>query len=61
MGFGVVVEEVRALALNSLEATENIEGQLNVMLRFIEEILKHINDSNSSIINRRVKCTDRGN
>lgn len=41
-GFGVVAEEVRKLAVNSAEATGNIEKSLNEMNGLIEEILHHI-------------------
>lgn len=43
-GFSVVAEEVRNLAIDSSDATGNIEGQLNEMLQCIEEILTHIDD-----------------
>lgn len=38
-GFGVVAEEVRKLAINSSDATGNIELRLNEMIQLIEEIL----------------------
>lgn len=41
-GFAVVAEEVRKLAVNSAEATENIESSLNKMNELIEQILNHI-------------------
>lgn len=41
-GFGVVAEEVRKLAVNSSDATGNIENILNEMNALIEEILHHI-------------------
>ncbi|MDV6379264.1 methyl-accepting chemotaxis protein [Sporosarcina sp. GW1-11] len=43
-GFSVVAEEVRKLAINSSEATGNIDSRLNEMLTYMEEILAHIND-----------------
>lgn len=41
-GFGIVAEEVRKLAVNSSEATGNIENSLIEMKSFIEEILDQI-------------------
>lgn len=41
-GFAVVADEVRKLAVNSAEATENIESSLNKMNELIEQILNHI-------------------
>lgn len=41
-GFGVVADEVRKLAVNSAEATGNIEHSLNDMKDLIEEIQTHI-------------------
>lgn len=43
-GFGVVAEEVRKLAVNSSEATDNIESSLNEMNGLIDEILHHISN-----------------
>lgn len=41
-GFGIVADEVRKLAVNSAEATKNIEEGLNKMNDLIEQILSHI-------------------
>lgn len=41
-GFGIVADEVRKLAVNSAEATENIENGLNKMNELIDQILSHI-------------------
>lgn len=41
-GFSIVADEVRKLAVNSAEATENIESSLNNMNELIEQILNHI-------------------
>ena len=41
-GFGIVADEVRKLAVNSAEATKNIEEGLNKMNELIEQILSHI-------------------
>lgn len=41
-GFSIVADEVRKLAVNSAEATENIESSLNNMNELIEQILSHI-------------------
>lgn len=41
-GFGIVADEVRKLAVNSAEATKNIEQGLNRMNELIEQILNHI-------------------
>lgn len=41
-GFSIVADEVRKLAVNSAEATENIENSLNKMNELIEQILGHI-------------------
>lgn len=41
-GFGIVADEVRKLAVNSAEATKNIEEGLNQMNELIEQILNHI-------------------
>lgn len=46
-GFGVVADEVRKLAVNSAEATDNIESSLNEMKDLIEEILHHIGNMTS--------------
>ncbi|PLT34535.1 PAS domain-containing methyl-accepting chemotaxis protein [Bacillus sp. V5-8f] len=46
-GFGVVADEVRKLAVNSSEATENIEISLNEMKELIETILTHMNKISS--------------
>lgn len=43
-GFGVVADEVRKLAINSAEATGNIENSLNEMNAQISEIQKHISN-----------------
>lgn len=43
-GFGIVADEVRKLAVNSKEATKNIEEGLNKMNDLIEQILTHIED-----------------
>ena len=40
--FGIVADEVRKLAVNSAEATKNIEEGLNKMNDLIEQILSHI-------------------
>lgn len=41
-GFGIVADEVRKLAVNSAEATKNIENSLNKMNELIDQILSHI-------------------
>lgn len=43
-GFGVVADEVRKLAVNSAEATGNIEESLNEMNELIDHILEQIKD-----------------
>lgn len=43
-GFGIVADEVRKLAVNSAEATENIENGLNKMNELIDQILNHIHN-----------------
>ena len=42
-GFGVVADEVRKLAVNSAEATSNIESSLTQMKGSIDTILDHMN------------------
>lgn len=46
-GFSVVAEEVRKLAMNSAEATENIESSLEIMKELIETILSHMEKINT--------------
>lgn len=41
-GFGIVADEVRKLAVNSAEATKNIENSLNKLNELIDLILSHI-------------------
>lgn len=43
-GFGVVADEVRKLAVNSANATSNIETSLNDMNQLIDQILNHISN-----------------
>ena len=45
-GFGVVADEVRKLAMNSADATENIESSLEMMKQLIETILQHMDNMN---------------
>lgn len=57
-GFGVVAEEVRKLAVNSSEATGNIENRLNEMIDYIEDILTFI-DSMATMTHTQASLTEQ--
>ena len=59
-GFGVVAEQVRKLAVNSKEATGNIEASLNDMKGSIEAILKQMNKL-SDLIQSQASLTEEVN
>lgn len=47
--YSVVAEEVRELALNSADATGNIETSLEMMKELIEKILTHMENINQLV------------
>lgn len=59
-GFGVVADEVRKLAINSAEATGNIESSLNEMKNLIEIILTYM-DKISSLAQNQAALTEEVN
>ena len=59
-GFGVVAEQVRKLAVNSKEATGNIEASLKYMKGSIEAILEQMNKL-SDLIQSQAALTEKVN